>query len=518
MSTSSDAPAARRIWLGWLGWFAAFLLIGAGWALVTPIGQYPDEASHVYRAVSVVRGEVFPHIGSYYDGTGAITNVPTTFVRLASSVPCRGVRREGHCSFASAPAGSVTVVTGEGRMFPLYYALVGWPSLPFPNRAGWYLMRLVSAVWWAMLLATAAFVVMSMSRRPLVLASAMLVGLSPVVLSLSGAINTSALEVTSALCFWAVVLALIHNNTALDRRILVSFALISAVVLSMCREFGWLWVALAAFLSLASAGRADRRSFLRSRAARALLASVAGAAIVTELWSVAFRSYQFYRLPSAPMGLVAAAHASLGDTPKLLEETTLGTFGFTIPPPAIAEVCWVLAVVAVIMIGFATGARKGLLVAAGVALVVVLPFMIMTYAYMHPALGWWEGRYTLALAIGVPLVGVARSRLDQAEYRVVTWLAWSTIILVLLAQAAVYWNAKAKFALIDAHQHPSGAVLLALGALGLLANIAWADVRWSLASRSPAASRSHSAGPGSDSIHAHGGMDTRDNPAEDRLR
>ncbi len=46
--TGGEHPAPGRTAASgraWLGWFAAFLLIGAGWALVTPLNQAPDELS-----------------------------------------------------------------------------------------------------------------------------------------------------------------------------------------------------------------------------------------------------------------------------------------------------------------------------------------------------------------------------------------------------------------------------------------------------------------------------------------
>jgi hypothetical protein len=470
------------VWRTWASWLLAFLLIGAGWALVTPVNQYPDESDQVYRAVSVVRGEVFPHIGAYNHGTGATTNIPTTILRSSYGGPCRGIRSPGYCSTASAAAGSVTVVTSEGRNFPLYYALVGWPSLLFPNRAGWYFMRLVSAVWCAVLLATGALVMMSMPRRPLVLAGAMLVGLTPLALDLSGSVNPSGLEAASALCFWAVLLALIHNNSALDRRLVVSFGLISGVVLATCRSLGWLWVVLAVVLSLASVGRADRLFFLRSRAARVILGGAAGAVVVAEAWSVTFHSYQVFGVGALPDGLVAAARTSLRSTPMLLQETLAYLGWLTIPPPAVAEVCWILAAVAVIVISIVTGRRTALLVAAGAALVVVLPFTILTFSFLHPRIGIWQGRYTLPLAIGVPLLGFARSRLGRGEHRIAVLLASCAILLVLWAQLAVYRGASTIFAPLTHYWYASfGQELLAFGALGLLANIAWADIRWSLA-------------------------------------
>jgi Predicted membrane protein (DUF2142) len=481
----------------WSLWFAAFLLIAAGWALVTPVGQYPDEIDHVYVAVSVVRGEVFPHVGEYWDGTGAITNVPLSIRRIVRDDPCRGVGTPSQCSTASAPAGWVTVVTSEGRNFPLYYALVGWPSLLFPDRAGWYLMRLASAVWCAMLLATGALVVMSMQRRPAVLAAGMLAGLTPLALDLSGSINPSGAEAASALCFWAALLALIRGDSALSRPLLVRFGLISGVVLAVCRETGWLWIALAVLASLASVRKAERRVFLRSGDTRLLLAGVAVAASAAQLWSFIFRGYQHFRIPHPPAGL-AAVRESLAATPKLLQEILAYLGLLTIPPPAAADVCWVLAAVAVITIGAITERRTGLLVTVGAALVVVLPFAILTYAYLHPQIGIWQGRYTLPLAIGVPLLAVASGRPGHpghaepgayhgaeptAEPRIVTVLASSAILLVIWAQATVFLNAWAAFGPANGPWYPYpdlGRALLFAGAVVLTAHVAWADFRWSL--------------------------------------
>jgi hypothetical protein len=480
--TGGEHPAPGRTAASgraWLGWFAAFLLIGAGWALVTPLNQAPDELDHVYRAAAVVRGEVFPHIGPYIYGTGAITNVPTGLRQAVISGPCTQLLGPGGCSFASAPRGQVTVVTGEGRMFPFYYALAGWPSLLFPDRAGWYAMRLDNAVLCALILATAAVVVMSLPRRPLVLAAAMLVGLVPGALAVTGAVNSSGLEVSAALCYWAVLLALIHDNSALSRRLLVWLGVAAAVVLSLTREYDWLWAAMVMVLALATAGREQQRSFLRSGVARAMLLVLAASAAVTEIWSVSFKAYQVYPMQSLPLSLAGAARSSLAGTPKMLAET-LGDLA--VLPPAFADVCWVVAVAAVVVIGFASSRRAGLLVVAGAALVFAIPYVIGVAGYLHPSVGWWEGRYTLPLAIGVPLLAVARGRPGRPERRVVILLAMVILVAVLCGQAAVYWHAWATWQARPIMHPPYldtalGTGLLALGALGVLASIGWAEYR-----------------------------------------
>src|ERR1019366_7392685 len=94
----------------------------------------------------------------------------------------------------------------------------------------------------------------------------------------------------------------------------------------------------------------------------------------------------------------------------------------TIPPPAVAVVCWVLAVAAVVVIGFAASPRAGLAVVAGAALVFAIRYVIGVAGYLQPAIGPWLGRYTLPLAIGVPLLALARGRADRparAERRIV---------------------------------------------------------------------------------------------------
>jgi predicted membrane protein DUF2142 len=508
--SGQDQPPRGRAavpWRAWLGWFAAFLLIGAGWALVAPLDQVPDEADHVYRAAAVVRGQVFPDNVTYDHGTGAIENVPVGLMRPAYPGPC-GRFPNAWCSYTSAPPGEVTVVSGEGRMFPFYYALVGWPSLVSADRTGWYLMRLDNAFLCALMLATAAVVVMSLPRRPLVLAAAMLVGLTPDALSLTGAVNSSAVETAAALCYWAVLLALIHNNSALNRRLLVSVAVAAAVVLTLTREYDWLWAAIAMVLVLATAGRKRWLPFLRSRAARAMLIVIAASAVVTEIWSLRFKAYKVFPLRPTPLSLGGAVHHSLVMAPIQLRET-LGYLAWdTIPPPAVAVVCWVLAVAAVVVIGFIGSRRVGLVVVAGLVLIVAMPFAITVAGSLHPAIGEWLGRYTLPLAVGIPLLAIARGRAAYAERRIVIALASVVLALVLCGQAAVFWHASTLFFTVppDTPFVPTpgptphvdaliGSGLVILGALGVLGSILWAEYGRPLTQPAPETSRSGAPSP-----------------------
>jgi hypothetical protein len=510
LPTDDHEPARRQTavpWRAWLGWFAAFLLIAAGWALVTPLDQVPDEADHVWRAAAVVRGEVFPHLVTYDHGTGATENVPVGLVRPAYPGPC-GRFPHAWCSSASAPPGQVTVVSGEGRMFPFYYALVGWPSLLSAGRTGWYLMRLDNAVLCALMLATAAVVVMSLPRRPLVLAAALLVGLTPDVLSLTGAVNSSALETSAAVCYWAVLLALIHGNSALSRRLLAFLAVAATVVLTLTREYDWLWAILVMALVLATAGGDQRRSFLRSGVGRGMLVVIAASAAVTEIWSFSFKAYQVFPMFPEPLSLAGAIHHGLQQAPVQLRET-LGYLSWSsVPPPAVAEACWILAVAGVVAIGFALSRRAGLIVIVGLAFVVGIPFVMTLAGSLHPMIGEWLGRYTLPLAAGVPLLAISRGRQSFAERKVMIALASAVLIFVLCGQAAIYSHAWTVFLTVPpatpfiAAPGPTphtdaliGSIFLLLGGLCILGSILRAEFGGPSARPAAETSRSGAASP-----------------------
>jgi hypothetical protein len=469
----------------WFAWFAGFVLLAAGWALVTPINGYPDEVDHVYRAASVVRGEIFPHIGAYTHGTGAITDVPVTLRNVALRVPCRGrFTQDSLCRPARPDEPKlVTVETSEGRRFPLYYALVGWPSLAFPNETGWLLMRLVSAVLCSVFLASGAFVLMSMRRRPLVLAAGLFVGLTPLAVDLAGALNPSGLEVASALCMWVVVLALAHGTSSLSPRRLVGLGVFSSVALVTSREPGFAWIALAVVLAYISANSTQRAQFVRARSTRVVLGCAAAATLVMAVWSVAFRSYEtFFTPPASGTGLAKAVSASYGHVETLLRQTLAFLGYLSLPPPVLSEVCWILAVAALVVFAVGAGRRTGIATLLGCVLVVLIPFVVEVATYTDRGLSGWQGRYTLPFAVGVPLLAVVPARPMRTEWRFVALVVVPIVALTVVGQVVVFKDAWGSLVRPDWYV-PFGDVLAAAGAVIVLATVGWAEMRWRRATR-----------------------------------
>ena len=101
------------------------------------------------------------------------------------------------------------------------------------------------------------------------------------------------------LCFWAVVLALVHDTSSLPPRRVIGIGAVSSVALVASREPGFVWIVLAVALALISATSERRAEFVRARSTRVLLACAAGATIVMAGWSVAFRSFDTFHTPPA---------------------------------------------------------------------------------------------------------------------------------------------------------------------------------------------------------------------------
>ena len=465
----------------WLVWFAGFLLIAVGWALVTPINEYPDEVDHVFRAVSVVRGEVFPHIGSYTHGTGSIQSVPVTIFNESLRYSCdRRLTQDSLCEAArpDLPATEIAA-TSEGRRFPLYYALVGWPSLAFPNRTGWILMRLVSAALCSAFLASAAWVLLSMRRRPVVLAAGLFAGLTPLALNLAGSVNPSGLEIASAACLWAVVLAMVHGTSPRTPRQLAWLGGASAIVLATCRETGWLFILLAVVLSLMSVDPSRGDEVFRFTSEKFVFACSAAATLTVGLWSVWFHSYVvFYEPPASGTGFVKSVSAAAGHVGRLLQQT-IGDLGYlTVRTPLVTQVCWAAAFALVAGLAYASGRRVFLTLAAGSVLALLIPFAAEVATYNRSGLGSWQGRYTLPLVVGLPLLAVAPSRSRPADSPLLALPAVMIMLLALWGHVSLFTHAWLHLAHPEQWYIPVGDVLVVAGAVVVVAAVAWCELRW----------------------------------------
>jgi hypothetical protein len=273
-SPAEDHPAlswspgrAFRLRLVWWFAFLSFGCLATIWAIATPINGSPDEREHVVRAAAVARGQFVAQNGAYVNGTGALVLAPASLSALMSPSSCFFFRPDRTAACAKAGKATTAVspqVSGAGRYFPLYYGIVGLPTLMLQNVQALYLMRLVSVLGNAILVASAVTSAAAWRRSPL-LVTGLYAAVTPMILFLSGMVNPNSWEITAGLCLWTSSLALLFaEDRAEDSRLLARVG-IAAIVLVCMRSLSPLWLALILLLATSAALGGRLTEVVRSR-------------------------------------------------------------------------------------------------------------------------------------------------------------------------------------------------------------------------------------------------------------
>lgn len=426
------APArARRPLRAFLAAWAVLAVLGAVWAWATPPSAAPDEPAHLVRAASVVRGELFGAPSAW----GNLVHVPQ-YVADAHRTTCSAFHPElpAACPLPAGEDPSATVVapTSAGLYNPLYYALVGWPSLLFHDADGLTAMRIASAVLTA-LFAALAFAVVTTLRERMLPVLAFAVAVTPMLLFLTGTVNPSAVEATATLAVFCGMLAITLSPDPDRLRGRAAVVAVSAVMAVNARGLSPLWVlaALTVPLLLASGGTVRR---LLRRPAVQVAVSVVGAATIAAIgWTLATNSLanaiahpedalQFPGVGASPVtgfGRVLLGTVGYG-------QGLIGLFGWLdTPAPDGVLYAWGVAIGALAVGALLVLRGRRLLVAAIlVAAFLLLPAVVQA-VYIHGGGMIWQGRYNLplflCLVIGLAaLLGgdAARSRHVRLRLRI----------------------------------------------------------------------------------------------------
>jgi hypothetical protein len=439
-------PATIAIWIA----VSSFALM-ASWSLASPLYSAPDEPAHVIRAVSVAHGQI---IGQTYEGKGnpqTVVVIPQVYSIGQLLKRCYRFRPDvaASCSPHIPTSGQpVPALTYEGRYPPLYYLLVGWPSLFFTSRAGVYAMRLASAFFSSLMLGLAIYAVRRWSRAR-ALPLGILVALTPMAMYLGGVVNPSGLEISAAICLWASSLVLFTEHLDDPPLGLVVITTASAAVLTSTRGLSPLWTVLilAAAVSLGSWRQTLRlvRKRLDVQICACILVAVG---LVATAWIVAYHA-----LDLVPAGVLVAPGASNADVLTLSLRSAaswfpqmVGIFGsLDTSAPGWAIDVWYGAALAVLTVGLLSGRarRRAVLVA-----IFILGFglsVLLQYSQARRVGLVWEGRYLLPFLAGLPLVSA--TVVDrQATWRPV-WRALTPVLAVSLsvATAAAFYQALRRY-------------------------------------------------------------------------
>jgi len=426
----------------------ALLAMGAAigaWSLATPLMAAPDEPHQAIEAAAVVRGQLDAAEHPTDVGPVAVVRVPAWMASTNSVATC--LIWEYTRSAACAPplnSGTETVeaTTQFSRYPPLYYALVGIPSLLSRGAPALYSMRMVGTLVNSSLIALGLFLLTRYHPRRRHLMAGVLVALSPMVFFVSSVLNPSGMEIAAGFAAWCAGLCVIER-----RRVSTALAVwtsLAFVVLMLSRPPSPGYAAVILFTLGILVGWSRSKELLRDRGTLPIRLSIVGALIAWGLTLIiAGGAPPFWGgIPYKPrLSLWRSIWLTLSLTVHRLRQC-VGDFGWiNTPVPETVWVVWASALTVLVSAGLyvSSRCRRALPV---LALVIIAIPVIFESPTIDSFGIWWQGRYWLPLLIGAPLVAVSQISTREDVRRWTDHLATVVAVLMLgiILIAAQVWT------------------------------------------------------------------------------
>lgn len=442
-----DGAAARARWVAYA---AALTALFGAWALASPPYSVPDEPAHTVKAAAVARGQLYGEQVRHETGKPVWrVRVPAAFADAYPWTDCyRGQPDVTADCAPEAPAhGDEQQWVGTPALGypPLFYALVGAPSHVSSGVKGLYAMRLVSAAVCAMAVTAGLWSLARVTGTRTAMAGGLLV-VSPMVAFLGGSVNPNGFENAAAVAAWGglVAVAAAVAGRRPPSRSAVAVAALGCVGLALTRWLSPLFVVAAVGgVGLSAPLRtwvdARRRRDLRWLGGAILLALVVAGALIA-LSPVR----EVGPGPMVPEG-DGRLEALIGQTGYYLRNM-VGQFGWLdTSSPMLTQLGWAVAFgglgTLTLLVADAASIRA---TAAVVVATLALPIVAQWPTIGHDGMPW-QGRYTLPLAVGAPmlaLAGIGRARSGGGGRLVGSWSRVGVSGVLLLGAghlAAITW-------------------------------------------------------------------------------
>lgn len=405
-STATLRTGRLRAWL--IG-FVLLASLGVLWSLATPVFAAPDESAHAAKAIAVVRGEL---LGSVRDDVQhLVTPLPDGY-RFPGAILCFAFHPEVPASCGVAlgdPSGTDWFGNWVARYNPLYYVIVGWPSLLFEGSAGILAMRVVSALLSSAVLALVVPVLLRPGARWTPMGLAFL--LTPMVAFFIGTINPQSTEIAGGLVVLVSLIRILERYRdgadARATRWLWGVLIVGTVFLANSRSLGPVWWLVLAALAVAFVGWRSFVAVLRDRGAWWWIVAIGAISAASAAWTAAAGVFAGQASESDNVTIVGPAEGvllMLRLTPDFLEQSVakFGWLDTAVPAP----VLWAFFAVAFLLVTLSLTAagrrgRRAALLATGVAL--LLPIVVQSATITKTGL-IWQGRYGLVFSLGALLV------------------------------------------------------------------------------------------------------------------
>ncbi|MFC4222938.1 DUF2142 domain-containing protein [Lysinibacter cavernae] len=437
-----------------MAWSIVSVLM-ASWALMVPLSASMDEPAHIVKAASVVRGQFVGEPGT----AGHIVQVPR-YIALSQEITCTAFQedRSAQCQDLDGANDSTIVdsTTTAGQYNPIYYAIVGLPSLVFNDISGIYAMRIVSAILTSFFIAAA--VAMAWSWRPRAYAAiGVALGLTPSMLFLGGALNPNAVETSATLAVFVAMLSIVlqrktHIPLLAERCVVIVLA---AAIGGNTRGLSPLWMAIALLLPLCMAPWREVWPLFKRKAVVITIVLV-GLAMAFALYWIAVSG----SLNGGAEGINSDLQFPAKGEPFHvgfrimitgffeMNQSLLGSFGWLeVEAPSVVFFVWGGVISAFILLSLTVLKRRPLFV-TGLLMVgfLIIPAFVQG-AYITGGGIIWQGRYALPLFAMVMFSMVAFSGKAIAQLPLGIHRRALTIVLVAIfaTQIAAFLQVLARF-------------------------------------------------------------------------
>ena len=315
--------------------------------------------------------------------------------------------------YSLEPSTAIINTRTQGAQLPLFYAIAGLPFRFSDRGLSLLLTRVWSGFLAAALIASTVVTARNSEYRRWLL-PAILIACTPMVFYISGVMNPSGIEIASALLLWTASIS-IFCERRLSARLLARFAL-AASILILIRQLGPLWVAVIVSSCVLLSQFERVKELLRDRGFRLSILTVAAAGAFWALWSYSLKPLA---ISDSGFGVDAPAtdvlRMQFGRLWSVMQES-VGVFGWLeVRLPLAVYLVWIFG--ALLFVGFAVVFGSGKFALAPL-LVLIGAIVLQTLGEFRTVreLGFmWQGRYSLPLLVGVPLVAaLAISRANPA--------------------------------------------------------------------------------------------------------
>jgi Predicted membrane protein (DUF2142) len=403
----SDRPRALRgLSLYLWALLAVGTMIGA-WSIATPLMAAPDEPGHAAQAAAIVRGDFDVPEQPSRVGPLAEVRVPEWMASAAFLDTCFAFKPSvsaGCSPHLSNGTNIVNEYTEFSNYPPLYYLVVGLPSLVATGAQALYAMRMTGTLMNASLIALGLFLLTRYHPRRRTLAGAM-VALSPMVLFVSAVLNSSGLEIAAAFAAWCGGLCVIEAKRVPPA--LATWTSVAFVALILSRPISPVNAAVIIVVLMVLGGWRRAWDLSRDRSTRWIRYSVLAALGVAGLLLVIDGAPSLLGTPTKPE---LSIWNSMWLTLRLTEyriRQCVGQFGWLdTPVPQTVFVIWSAAFLGITAAGLAVSSRCRRALPVLAVGIIVMP-LVFESPKINAVGPYWQGRYWLPLVIGIPLVAAS---------------------------------------------------------------------------------------------------------------